>query len=134
MTERLTNAQNKAGLKVPQDISWGVSRERLSSFGLSCVCAHSQEMCRAVVSSVHLWQELIYHRRVKTRSLRIRVSFPWESGKQPCLRQDPPLWSFTGVTGGELAQPVSCPVLLATEQHRGRVLSSFAHRDSQPHG
>ena len=82
MTERLTNAQNKAGLRVPQDISWGVSWERLTAFGLSRVHAHSQEMCRAVVSSTHLWQELIYHRQVKTRLLRIRVSFPSDCSVQ----------------------------------------------------
>lgn len=70
------NAHNKAGLKVPQDISWGISWGKLTTFGVSCVHAHSQEMGRAFVISAHLWKELIYHRQVKARLPRIRVSFP----------------------------------------------------------
>jgi len=76
MTERLMNAQNEAGMKVPWDISWGVSWERLTTLGLLCVCAHSQEMWTSAVSSARLWQELIYHTQAKTKLLKIGVSFP----------------------------------------------------------
>lgn len=51
MTERLMNALKKTGLKVAWDISWGFSWERLTTFGLPCVHAQSQELGRAVVSS-----------------------------------------------------------------------------------
>lgn len=44
VTERLMNAQNKAGLKVPQDISWGFVGEADHCSSLLCPCSQPGDM------------------------------------------------------------------------------------------